>query len=178
MKKIQLIQILAGALLLILGLGIPVLKTLLLTDTTYLIILMTESLWLTAAFFGAALLISGIINKVLGDKKANYSTIKTEIYSHTLSAAFSIGVYSLLLWLIIDSSGLKAVNGSIYTASVIITIICMVMVFLLIAYISKERKSTGKTKGIIFDIITFILYLLPFFFLSDTIYKIIERLQG
>lgn len=176
MKKFPLIQIISGVLLLVIGLGLPAIKLALYSDTTYAIILMTESIWLTSALFGGALLISGIINKAFGGKKADLSTAKTEIYAHSLSAAFSLGIYSLLMWLIIESSGLKAINGTAYTASVIITIICMVTVFLLISFASKERKTAGKPKGVIFDIVTFFLYLLPFFFLSDTIYKILEKI--
>ncbi len=175
MKKIPIIQIITGLLLLGIGLGFPALRQTTETELTYVLILMSESLWLTSALFGGALLIGGIINKSLGEKKTEYATLKTEIYSHLISACIGIGVYCFSMWQIIVSLELDTVNSREKTLSMILTFVCILAVFLLGGFYFKERKDNQKSKGKLFDIITLIIYFLPFFFLCDTVYEMLIK---
>ena len=173
MKKYSKLSIIIGSVLLVLGITLPFVRLNFLEGFTYILVLMSESIWLTAAFFGLSLLIVGLVTHIFKDSKTETANAKTEIFSIFSGITLGIAIYYSLMWFIIIQSSLQNTNPKDYIMSIVITLVCLVAFFLTSGFYFKERKEKGFKKGLGFGILNVIIFILPAFFLADNIYKIL-----
>ena len=173
MKKYSKLSIITGIVLLVLGITLPFVRLNFLQGFTYILVLMSESVWLTSALFGLSLLIVGIVTHIFKYNKAENVNAKTEIFSICSGITLGIAIYYSLMWLIIVQSALQNTNHKDYIMSIAITLVCLVAFFLTSGFYFKERKEKEFKKGLGFGVLNTIVFVLPAFFLADNIYKIL-----
>lgn len=176
MEKFKKLSILIGGILLITGLIFPAIRLFSLEGFTYLLVLMSESIWLTLDFLGLSLIIIGIVAYKFSSAKMQYTNLKTEVYSIGAGITLGISLYFSLMWLLVVQTSLQQTNPKDYTLSIIITLIGLVSFFLMIGYYFKERRDRKFKKGIGFGILNTAVFILPSFFLADNIYKILIKI--
>lgn len=173
MKKYSKLSFIIGSILLLLGLTVPIIRLNFLEGFTYLLVLMSESIWLTSAFFGLAILIVATVTHIFHSAKLETCNFKTELFSIGAGISLGVAIYYSLMWLIIIQSALQNTNHKEYIMSIVITLICLVAFFITLGYYFKERREKELKKGMGFGILNIIVYILPAFFLADNIYKLL-----
>ena len=124
-----------------------------------------------AILFGIALAVSALFCLIFSKTVKNNCNIKTTALSLMLSAVGALGLVCVTLWIVIVSFGEMSRHPISYPVSILLGMFCFFMFLVLIALYFITRKKNWSIKGIVIDVLTSILYLLPFFFAFEYLYE-------
>lgn len=124
-----------------------------------------------AILFGIALVVSALFCLIFSKTVKNNCNIKTTALSLMLSAVGALGLVCVTLWIVIVSFGEMSRHPISYPVSILLGMFCFFMFLVLIALYFITRKKNWSIKGIVIDVLTSILYLLPFFFAFEYLYE-------
>lgn len=186
LKKFSLLTLLAGILLLIIGIIVPIVAVYIYTsqngaigiiggaDTpTYeFVVFHIMNGWpFIAILFGITLIVSSLFCLVFSKTVKNNCSIKTSVLSVGLSAVGAAGLVCAFLWFLIVSFGEMSKHPIEYPVSILLGIVCFFAFVVLIALYFEARKINWSIKGFCIDILTSVIFLPTFFFAFSYLYN-------
>lgn len=188
LKKFLLLTLLAGMLLLIIAIIVPVVAVYIYTSQNgsigiiggadgptniYLTFNLMRGEGLCAIILGITLIVSSLFCLVFSKTVKNNCSIKTSVLSLGLSAVGAAGLVSFFLWFAIVAFGEMSKYPIEYPLSIILGILCFIVFIALIAIYIKVRKTSWSIKGFIIDVLTSIVCLPAFFFIFSQLYELL-----
>ncbi len=149
MKKISIITLLIGIILLLLGSLLP-------SDSIMKLLLL---------LFGGAIALSGLFALIFTKTVDENCYAETSIVALALSADVGLGFYSVILCLSCsflshpDNHPIRLLGG------ILIGLIAFALFIILLYYYTQLRKESPSKKGVLIDILFSFTFIAPFFFL-------------
>lgn len=135
--------------------------------------LLQRSLFPLLVCTGAALIIGSLFCLVFRKTVKEYCSKKTSLFSLILSAVIAFGAYCFIVWLSIVVFDAMKVFPIARPVSVLFGILSIIAAILLSILYIKERKKQPSVKGVVIDILSVLLCLVPFFMFYEFLHELI-----